>query len=54
MYHVSAQGVGECMINVHYYYYYYLDRTLSQSQLRTKWVGPDVSLHRVEDPDEAR
>ena len=22
MYHVSAQGVGERMINVHYYYYY--------------------------------
>ena len=21
MYHVSAQGVDECMINVHYYYY---------------------------------
>ena len=23
MYHVNAQGVDECMINVHYYYYYY-------------------------------
>ena len=23
MYHVSAQGVDECMINVHYYYYRY-------------------------------
>ena len=22
MYHVSAQGVNQCMINVHYYYYY--------------------------------
>ena len=22
MYHASAQGVYECMINVHYYYYY--------------------------------
>ena len=22
MCHVSAQGVGESMINVHYYYYY--------------------------------
>ena len=21
MYHVSAQGVDECIINVHYYYY---------------------------------
>ena len=25
MYHVSAQGVYECMINVHYYYYYFID-----------------------------
>ena len=25
MYHVSAQGVNEHMINVHYYYYYYDD-----------------------------
>ena len=24
MYHVSAQGVDERMINVHYYYYYYM------------------------------
>ena len=24
MYHVSAEGVDECMINVHYYYYYVL------------------------------
>ena len=23
MYHVSAQGVDECMINVYYYYYYF-------------------------------
>ena len=23
MYHVSAQGIDERMINVHYYYYYY-------------------------------
>ena len=23
MYHVSAQGVDERMINAHYYYYYY-------------------------------
>ena len=23
MYHVSAQGVDERMLNVHYYYYYY-------------------------------
>ena len=27
MYHVSAQGVDERMINVHYYYYYYLSET---------------------------
>ena len=38
MYHVSAQGVDERMINVHYYYYYvetgqktmvFLERNLS-------------------------
>ena len=28
MYHVSAQGVDERMINVHYYYYYYYSRTV--------------------------
>ena len=25
MYHVSAQGIDERMINVHYYYYYIYD-----------------------------
>ena len=25
MYDVSAQGVDERMINVHYYYYYYIE-----------------------------
>ena len=28
MYHVSAQGVDEHMINAHYYYYYYLTREI--------------------------
>ena len=28
MYHVSAQGIDERMINVHYYYYYYFRKTL--------------------------
>ena len=28
MYHVSAQGVDERMINVHYYYYYLLAKSL--------------------------
>ena len=28
MYHVSAQGVDERMINVHYYYYYQVIRSL--------------------------
>ena len=30
MYHVSAQGVDEPMINVHYYYYYYLLQVLGR------------------------
>ena len=28
MYHVSAQGVDERMINVHYYYYHPQDREI--------------------------
>ena len=31
MYHVSAQGVDERMINVHYYYYYYFAILISSS-----------------------
>ena len=32
MYHVSAQGIDERMINVHYYYYYvYLLRRISNT-----------------------
>ena len=38
MYHVSAQGVDERMINVHYYYYFYT--RLKQGNLR--WVPPVV------------
>ena len=30
MYHVSAQGVVERMINVHYYYYYYYYRVTAR------------------------
>ena len=31
MYHVSAQGVDERMINVHYYYYYRPPRLQTQA-----------------------
>ena len=34
MYHVSAQGVDERMIDVHYYYYYYHLRTLCDYKSR--------------------
>ena len=35
MYHVSAQGVDECMINVHYYYYYNSNhRTIPHEKLQ--------------------
>ena len=38
MYHVSAQGVGERMINVHYYYCHY------------QWViRPEVTLYGQRD-----
>ena len=39
MYHVSAQGIDERMINVHYYYYYHdkctLLLTLPASEIRS-------------------
>ena len=40
MYHVSAQGVDECMVNVHYYYYYYYYYYLWQE---TEGVTPSIS-----------
>ena len=33
MYHVSTQGVDECMINVHYYYCYYPETFVLYSSL---------------------
>ena len=47
MYHVSAQGVDERMINVHYYYDY-INSTRSTSSLRmphARWVAVDDSGH---------
>ena len=38
MYHVSAQGVDERMISVHYYYYYYYLRTMRSSG-PTSWTS---------------
>ena len=36
MYHVSAQGIDERVINVHYYYYYYMyENTTSRQGSRT-------------------
>ena len=35
MYHVSAQGVDERTINVHYYYYYYCVAVFSLRSART-------------------
>ena len=32
MYHVSAQGVDECMINVQYYYYYQVTNLVFYAQ----------------------
>ena len=39
MYHVSAQGVDERMINVHYYYYYYPGKWSSVSLCQTRKRG---------------
>ena len=38
MYHVSAQGVDERMINVHYYYYYYYYLKYSEYAESGLWV----------------
>ena len=50
MYHVSAQGVDERIINVHYYYYYYsteekaeLGRRRSKRRIKkAKVTGPKI------------
>ena len=57
MYHVSAQGVDEHMINVHYYYYHSVARLLppfvntefvcDMPFVNTEFVG-DVPFVRVE------
>ena len=48
MYHVSAQGIDERMINVHYYYYYYQGQALVNLVVfygcRLRWVG-SVTIH---------
>ena len=49
MYHVSAHGVDERMINVHYYYYYLRERT-EDSELycsRIKILGSCLFLQSV-------
>ena len=43
MYHVSAQGIDERMINVHYYYYYQskfgLKRIISSRNIRLEDIN---------------
>ena len=46
MYHMSAQGIGERMINVHYYYcyyYYYYEMSI----LLTSSLSSSVRSHGV-------
>ena len=54
MYHVSAEGVDERMINVHYYYYYYkhvaykvllLVSKEKVATLKFYWATPGRSAH---------
>ena len=40
MYHVSAQGVDECMINVHYYY---TEKPNSQRKMFESFSEEEVS-----------
>ena len=42
MYHVSAQGVDERMINGHYYYYYYYPAVFWFSQHKITYCYPRV------------
>ena len=42
MYHVSAQGIDERMINVHYYYYYYISIGHKPSLVFTDQRGQDT------------
>ena len=47
MYGVSAQGVDECMINVHYYYYYYLAIlcTVTQRVAKMHMTPPKCNIY---------
>ena len=49
MYHVSALGVDERVINVHYYYYYYPTLTVVQQLERWSWIlpSPSIKQHRA-------
>ena len=56
MYHVSAQGVDERMINVHYYYYLLISFHLGSSSMRNKLGqllrGLNVGGHKYREPFE--
>ena len=43
MYHVSAQGVDESMINVQYYYYYFCVLILTRKKKRKKKASWNLS-----------
>ena len=50
MYHVSAQGVDECMINVHYYYYYSQITPNHQQQRKYSLPPPPAHIPYFPDP----
>ena len=43
MYHVSAQGIDERMINVHYYYYYFVFKSLFYGEL-VQWLEKRIGV----------
>ena len=50
MYHVSAQGVDDDMLNVHYYYYYYKynnNNDDNKNNKVTKFSNPQKPTHQV-------
>ena len=48
MYHVSAQGVDEHMINVHYYYYYYNNLTFVSDHVLGFFIKVEMGWYQVQ------
>ena len=54
MYHVSAQGVDERMINVHYYYYYYGVSLINCEDKATRQCPQTITFEEKGEPKRIR